>query len=133
MDIVAFLVDITSHLNELNVKLQGKNNSVCDLMTSVRSFQRKLEVFKEDLQGDCAHFPKVQEQIQGERDVSPHVDFIDTLIGNFRNRFDSFSLGQQLLLLIENPFLITDVRGFSKGGDTDLQVGTCWISTDGTD
>ncbi|MBN3306723.1 SCND3 protein, partial [Amia calva] len=45
MDIVAFLVDITSHLNELNVKLQGKNNSVCDLMTAVRSFQRKLEVF----------------------------------------------------------------------------------------
>ena len=98
------------------MKLQGKNNSVCVLMTSVHSFQRKLEVFKEDLQGDCAHFPKVQEQIQGERDVSPHVEFIDKLIGNFRNRFDSFSLGQQLLLLIENQFLIIDVRGFLKEG-----------------
>lgn len=64
MDIVAFLVDITSHLNELNMKLQGKNNSVCDLMTAVRSFQRKLEVFSEELQGDCAHFPKVQEQVR---------------------------------------------------------------------
>lgn len=56
----------------------------------------------------------MQEQIQGERDVSPHVDFIDKLIGNFRNRFDSFRLAQKLLLPIENPFLITDVRGFSK-------------------
>ncbi|MBN3303576.1 PA24C phospholipase, partial [Amia calva] len=28
-------------INELNVKLQGKNNSVCDLMTAVCSFQRK--------------------------------------------------------------------------------------------
>ena len=114
MDIVTFLVDITSHLNELNLKLQGKENSVCDLMTAVRSFQRKLEVFKEDLQGDCEHFPNVQKQIQGERDVSPHVDFMDKLIGNFKKRFDSFSLGQQLLLLIQNPFLIPDVRGFSK-------------------
>ena len=113
MDIVTFLVDITSHLNELNLKLQGKKNSVCDLMTAVRSFQRKLEGFKEDLQGDCEHFPNVQEQIQGERDFSPHVDFMDRLIGNVKRRFDSFSLGQQLLL-IQNPFLITDVRGFSK-------------------
>ncbi|CAM4733374.1 unnamed protein product [Leuciscus chuanchicus] len=114
MDIVAFLVDITSHLNELNLKLQGKDNSVCDLMTAVRSFQRKLVLFREDLLADCAHFPTVKEQIQGERDVSYFVDFVDKLIVNFSKRFDSFSLGQQLTLFIQNPFLITDVRDFSK-------------------
>ncbi|KAG1927280.1 SCAN domain-containing protein [Pimephales promelas] len=80
MDIVAFLVDITSHLNELNLKLQGKDNSVCELMTAVRSFQRKLVLFREDLQGDCAHFPTVKEQVQGEREVSSFVDFVDKLI-----------------------------------------------------
>lgn len=114
MDNVAFLVDITSHLNELNLRLQGKDNSVCELMTAVRSFQRKLDVFKEDLQGDCAHFPAVQEQVQGQRDVSSFVDFIDKLIVNFSNHFDCFSFGQQLTMFIQNPFLITDVREFSK-------------------
>lgn len=114
MDMVSFLVDITSHLNELNLKLQGQNNSVADLMTAVRSFQRKLDIFKEDLEGECEHFPKLQEQIQGERDVSPYVDFINKMIGNFSKRFNSFSLGQQLHLLIQNPFLIREVRGFSK-------------------
>ncbi len=89
MDNVAFLADITSHLNELNLRLQGKDNSVCELVTADRSFQRKLEVFKEDLQGDCAQFPAVQEQVQGQRDVSSFVDFINKLIVNF-NRFDSF-------------------------------------------
>ncbi|XP_045105202.1 SCAN domain-containing protein 3-like [Portunus trituberculatus] len=64
MNMVAFLVDITSHLNELNVKLQGQNNTVADLMTAIRSFQRKLDIFKEDLEGGCEHFPKLQEQIQ---------------------------------------------------------------------
>jgi hypothetical protein len=98
-------------------------------MTPVRSFKWKLEVFKEDVQGDCAHFPKAQEQLQGERDVSPHVDFIDKLIRNFRNLFESFSLGQQHLLQIENIFLITDVRGFSK----EVTQTFKWASTDGTD
>ncbi|XP_033494858.2 NACHT, LRR and PYD domains-containing protein 3-like isoform X2 [Epinephelus lanceolatus] len=57
IDMVAFLVDITSHLNELNLKLQGQNNSVADLMTAVCSFQRKLDIFK-DLEGECEHFAK---------------------------------------------------------------------------
>ncbi|CAL9707870.1 unnamed protein product [Knipowitschia caucasica] len=114
MDMVAFLVDITSHLNDLNLKLQGQNNSVSDLMTAVRSFQRKLDIFREDIEGKCEHFPKLQEQMQGERDVSPYVDFIKKLIENFSNRFNSFCLGPQLLLLIQNPFLIREVRGFSN-------------------
>uniref|UniRef100_A0A3Q3BZE1 Uncharacterized protein n=1 Tax=Haplochromis burtoni TaxID=8153 RepID=A0A3Q3BZE1_HAPBU len=114
MDIVTFLVDITSHLNELNLKLQGKDNSICQLMTAVRCFQRKLEVFKEDLQGHYAHFPTVKEQVQGQRDVSSFVDFVDKLIENFSKRFDNFSFGQQLTMFIKNPFAITDVRGFSK-------------------
>ena len=79
MDMVAFLVDITSHLTELDLKLQGWNNSVADLMTAVRSFQRKLDIFKEDLEGECTHFPQLQEQTHGERDVCPYVDFINKL------------------------------------------------------
>ncbi|CAL8378765.1 unnamed protein product [Boreogadus saida] len=82
-------------------------------MTAVRSFQRKLEVFKEDLQGECANFPTVKE-VQGERDQTPFVDFVDKLIVNFSKRFDSFSFGQKLTLFIQNPFLITDMRGFTQ-------------------
>ncbi|KAK0132498.1 SCAN domain-containing protein 3 [Merluccius polli] len=114
MDVVAFLVDITGHLNELNLRLQGQKNSVCDLMKTVRSFQVKLDIFKEDLQGECVHFPQMREQIQDERDISPYVGFMHKLIGNFCERFDNFKLGDQLLLLIENPFLISEIRGFSK-------------------
>ncbi|KAF3851676.1 hypothetical protein F7725_013448 [Dissostichus mawsoni] len=36
------------------------------------------------------------------------------LIVNFSKRFDSFSFGRQLTMFIQNPFLITDVREFSK-------------------
>ena len=34
-DFMAFLVHIASHLNDLNLKLQGKINSVCDLVAAV--------------------------------------------------------------------------------------------------
>uniref|UniRef100_G3NPE4 DUF4371 domain-containing protein n=1 Tax=Gasterosteus aculeatus TaxID=69293 RepID=G3NPE4_GASAC len=109
MDNVAFLVDITAHLNELNLRLQGEDNSICELMTTVRSFQKKLELFKEDLQGDCTLTSSAGTGTGTER-----FDFIDKLIVNFSNRFDSFSFGQQLTMFIQNPFIITDVRGFSE-------------------
>lgn len=112
MNIMAFLVDITSHLNDLNLKLQGKNNSVCDLVAAVQSFQRKLDIFKEDLKEDCTHFPSLKKI--SERDASSHVEFIQKLIGNFRERFVNFSLGDQLLLFIQNPFLIKNVIAFSQ-------------------
>ncbi|XP_058242912.1 serine/threonine-protein kinase pim-1-like [Hemibagrus wyckioides] len=46
MELVAFLVDITSQLNELNRRLQGQGNTVCDLKAAVRSFEWRLEIFK---------------------------------------------------------------------------------------
>lgn len=53
METVAFLTDITHHLNDLNLKLQGKNSTVCGLMSEVRAFQRKLELYKSDIQVSC--------------------------------------------------------------------------------
>lgn len=63
MNVVAFLVDITSHLNK-----------------SVRAFQKNLEVFSEDLQGECGRFPAVQDRVQ--RAGSSFVDSVGELIAN---------------------------------------------------
>ena len=35
---LSFLVDITSHINDLNLKLQGKENLICDLYRIVNGF-----------------------------------------------------------------------------------------------
>ena len=70
MEIVAFLSDITCHLNDLNLKLQGKNNTVCILMSAIRAFQRKLEIFKIDIQEEgLLHFPKLKSQASGTQMV----------------------------------------------------------------
>ncbi|XP_065147064.1 SCAN domain-containing protein 3-like [Paramisgurnus dabryanus] len=112
MDTLAFLVDITGHLNDLNLKLQGKDNSVCDLVAAVQSFQRKLDILKMDLEQDCTHFPSMKE-IQ-DSNITAHSDFIQKLIENFKAHFDGFSLGDQLMLFVRSPFLVKNVISFSK-------------------
>lgn len=62
MAVVAFVVDIAAHLKELHLKRQGQNN----MMTTVGLLQEKLHSFKQDLEEEYRHVPKVKEQIQGD-------------------------------------------------------------------
>jgi hypothetical protein len=41
---LAFLTDITTFLNELNIKLQGKRKLFSDMYTDIKSFQVKLKL-----------------------------------------------------------------------------------------
>ena len=66
-----------------------------------------------DLQENITHFPAMK-QIQGERNISSHVEFIQKLIGNFSDHFVDFSLEEQVLLFIHNPFLVKNVTTFSE-------------------
>ena len=49
---IAFLVDITEHLNYLNLKLQGQRYTICDLVSTVNAFQEKLKLYWDDLNGE---------------------------------------------------------------------------------
>ncbi|XP_062415327.1 general transcription factor II-I repeat domain-containing protein 2A-like [Pungitius pungitius] len=42
---MAFLTDISAHLNHLNTLLQGRDQTVCDLYSHMTAFQRKLGLF----------------------------------------------------------------------------------------
>ena len=112
MEIVGFLTDMMSHFNDLNVKLQGEKRTIFDLITAIRAFQKKLKIFKHDIQSNLIHFPSLLEKCKGKKD-DRYVQFIDKLINNFTVRFSDFSLGKYLLLFIENSFLVTDIATFS--------------------
>ena len=112
MKIVGFLADMMSHLNELCLKLQGQKCNIFDLINAVRAFQQKLIIFKHDIQNQLNHFQRLLEQCKGKGDAR-YVASIEKLIDNFAVRFGDFSLGQQLLLFIENSFLVTNIVNFS--------------------
>ncbi|XP_045501701.1 general transcription factor II-I repeat domain-containing protein 2-like [Colias croceus] len=53
-----FLVDITAHLNDLNKKLQGKDNMVHELFDALKAFEVKLELWINQLKNNMTtHFP----------------------------------------------------------------------------
>ena len=43
---LAFLTDITAHLNTLNVELQGKDGIIIELLRSINGFKSKLILLK---------------------------------------------------------------------------------------
>ncbi|KAF3836200.1 hypothetical protein F7725_028758 [Dissostichus mawsoni] len=61
---MAFLADITSHLNHLNMRLQGRCQTVSDLYAHMNAFVTKLTLFKDGFSADrpnLAHFPSCEE------------------------------------------------------------------------
>ncbi|XP_014776676.1 general transcription factor II-I repeat domain-containing protein 2-like [Octopus bimaculoides] len=55
---LAFLVDITTHLNDLNLKLQKQNQLIHEMYSRVKAFQAKLQIWENQLRiGDAFHFP----------------------------------------------------------------------------
>uniref|UniRef100_A0A3P8TK50 HAT C-terminal dimerisation domain-containing protein n=1 Tax=Amphiprion percula TaxID=161767 RepID=A0A3P8TK50_AMPPE len=61
---MAFLTDITSHLNHLNIQLQGRCQTVPDLYAHMNAFRRKLELLRDGFSSvspNLAHFPSCEE------------------------------------------------------------------------
>ena len=53
-----FLTDTSSHLNELNLKLQGRDVLITNMEAHVRAFETKLILWEKQLRkGDYVHFP----------------------------------------------------------------------------
>nr|XP_061839998.1 uncharacterized protein LOC133621373 isoform X5 [Nerophis lumbriciformis] len=63
----------------------GKKNTVCELMSEVPAFQRKLELFKSDIQEELLHFPKLLELTKGEGDHQCHLEFLEKNHSKFQD------------------------------------------------
>ncbi|XP_023211754.1 general transcription factor II-I repeat domain-containing protein 2-like [Centruroides sculpturatus] len=59
---LAFFADVVTHVNNLNLKLQGKNNLICNLFSQIKAFRAKLVLLESQLD-ECnfTHFPCCEE------------------------------------------------------------------------
>ena len=103
-----FLCDITAHLNDLNMQLQGKELIIFQLVGAVKAFKMKLHLFKSQLlKGEMSYFPTCAQYIpqsqyveQGEK----YAQQIEILFQEFDRRL-TFSQEDNLLFkLVEDPF-----------------------------
>lgn len=59
---LAFLVDLTSHLNKLNLQLQGEKQLIHDMWGHILAFETKLRLRECQLEKEnYAHFPILEE------------------------------------------------------------------------
>ncbi|XP_067943307.1 general transcription factor II-I repeat domain-containing protein 2-like [Watersipora subatra] len=91
MSDLTFLFDICGYLNDLNLKLQGKNKTIINTLPAVPDFSHKLELFLVDVKGDMLHFPTLKAFLEVDEEMesctAEHTHFIEKLKQEFSNRF----------------------------------------------
>ncbi|KAG0718983.1 General transcription factor II-I repeat domain-containing protein 2 [Chionoecetes opilio] len=85
---LALLTDITTHLNDLNVKLQGKNILVTDMYSHITAFEVKLRLWEAQLAaGQFMHFPCIAACAPDDVDLNTCVGVVTSLQEEFASRF----------------------------------------------
>lgn len=107
---LAFLVDITSHLNKLNVSLQGKEKLFTNLCDDISAFKMKLQLFVGQLEaGTLTNFPTLQTRsAEHVINLEQYKDKLQSLLDAFRARFGEFETEQHNVMLFTNPFVFPD-------------------------
>ncbi|XP_037787434.1 general transcription factor II-I repeat domain-containing protein 2-like [Penaeus monodon] len=93
MQDLAFMVDVTEHLNNLNKMLQGRSKVVMQYYDSICAFKLKLLLWETQLAGgDAAHFPCLKDvcATQHAADMRRFKDKITGLLREFEQRFQIF-------------------------------------------
>ena len=107
-----YLVDMTEHLNQLNVKMQGIGNTVLSLQQAVCAFENKLKLFIEDIEtGRLLHFERLRlfKDACTANDPAQHCDlhqlagFTSSLLQSFKARFVEFRERTRLFKFIIHP------------------------------
>lgn len=106
---LAFLTDITSHMNTVNLQLQGRDKLPSKMLNTIRAFQNKITaLYIPDRQ--FTHFPKLRAVIEDDPSLQQHfsyrgfVDVLEELRGEFESRFSDVNEHEEIFNFIENPF-----------------------------
>lgn len=102
---LAFAVDITAQLNDLNLKLQGRNKLITQLYDDVKCFITKLTLWKSQVSNEnLVHFPTCKElknstNTKSVLSFAKYDSYLELLSKEFEKRFRDFlSFGQQFAL-----------------------------------
>ena len=100
-----FLTDISSHLNELNLKLQGRDVLITNMEAHVRAFEVKLKLWEKQLcKRDYVHFPHLALCDAGLVDTEECVSVLLTLQNEFSSRFTDVRSHSQEFKIVSTPF-----------------------------
>ena len=106
---LAFMVDVTKHLNHLNTALQGETKIVTQYFECICAFKMKLRLWITQLsRGELSHFPCLKEISQN----SCHSNFesyktkLAHLLNEFEQRFTIFTELDKEFKIFTSPFTV---------------------------
>ena len=95
----AFLCDLMSKQNELNIFLQGKSKCIYDMWSKIQAFKKKLEFLKNTLakfelpeaEEHFSQLTKVQKKHKRPNELfEEFITVLDSLIQNYNERLKRF-------------------------------------------
>ncbi|XP_076802838.1 general transcription factor II-I repeat domain-containing protein 2B-like isoform X2 [Clavelina lepadiformis] len=107
-----YLMDMTGHLNQLNMKMQGTGNTILSLQQAVFAFEKKLELFITDIEtGRLLHFETLKafkdafivSNPTQQFNIQQLVGFTTNLLQSFKERFEEFRERTSLFKFITHP------------------------------
>uniref|UniRef100_A0A8C3ISY3 Uncharacterized protein n=1 Tax=Chrysemys picta bellii TaxID=8478 RepID=A0A8C3ISY3_CHRPI len=103
---LAFLTDVTDHLNALNLKLQGRKQVITQMYDSVKSFKVKLTLWGKQLTaGNLVHFLTLNSLGKVEpKSLKEYADIISNLHKQFDVRFKDFKALEPHFQPFSTPF-----------------------------
>lgn len=118
---LAFLTDVTEKLNQLNLHLQGKDKTICDMISAVKAFRAKLSFYLHQVKNKrLQHFPSVSKVLENHAgaahvlDVDKYCDLLSKLGQEFKNRFKDFDKLEPCVAFIANPLKEVDISAVSE-------------------
>ena len=104
---LAFLTDITQHLNALNLQLQGTKQLVNFMFDRIKAFRCKLTLWAKQLaDGNLAHFCFLQRVTVKPERLQDYADIVSKLLESFNRRFQQFTALEPQFILFATPFAV---------------------------
>ena len=104
---LAFLTDITQHLNALNTQMQGAKQLVNVMFDRIKAFRCKLTLWANQLaDGNLAHFCFLQRVTVKPERLQDYADILSKLLESFSRRFQQFTALEPQFILFATPFTV---------------------------
>jgi len=110
---LGFMVDVTKHLNDLNVQLQGPDQLLHSMYSKIKSFMSMLSLWEYQLKdNDCTHFPTLKKY--NPTSCAQYALEYSSLLESFNARFHDIKSKQLELDVFSIPFNVTPASAPSE-------------------
>ncbi|XP_051784748.1 zinc finger BED domain-containing protein 5-like [Erpetoichthys calabaricus] len=129
---LAYMADIFEHLNELNKKMQGRNENILTCSDKLQGFKKKLELWQEELQKGCLEmYQRTNHSTTENKQLI--VDLAQQHLSMLQQKFDHYfySINMEQYDWIRNPFA-TNAINSTEALSLQIREEFIELSNDGT-